>query len=127
MKHTPGPLEIVEGGVEGLNITARGQIIFTVWPTDLKHKPVDHTTNARRLLALWGACEDISTKALENGVVKDMLYALICCKDELTQLHAVHYERGKLACKDQGPNTCLTRSAIHLAQQAIAKAEEKGD
>lgn len=59
-KHTPEPWEIVEGGVEGVNIKAGGQIIATVWPTDLGHKPIDHRANAGLLVSaprLLRACE----------------------------------------------------------------------
>ena len=37
----------------------------------------ENKANARRICAVWNACEGIPTEALEAGVVKDMLEALV--------------------------------------------------
>ena len=42
----------------------------------------------RRLAAAWNACEGIPTEALEAGVVKDMLGALLECRKELEEWDA---------------------------------------
>ena len=44
--------------------------------------------NARRICAAWNACEGIPTEALEAGVVKDMLEALLECRAELEAYEA---------------------------------------
>ena len=39
--------------------------------------------NARRIVACWNACLDISTEALEQGVIPEMLQALKSCNEAM--------------------------------------------
>jgi len=74
-QHTPGPWEIDEFH----NIqTPDGQLLLggVVTPMTAGSSMQTAHVNASRIVAAVNACEGISTKALEDGVVKELLEAL---------------------------------------------------
>jgi hypothetical protein len=82
--HTPGPwlrddttiyvLEPSDGWADG---KTRMRNRFTVSVQGCRHTPKEEIdANARRIVAAVNACESISTHALEQGVVAELLEAL---------------------------------------------------
>ena len=85
---------------------------FAPLPVDgLRVDVFEAIANAKRFIALWNACKDIPTEALEQGVVGEMKKA---CKELLSCLRS-DYEGPK--GKD------LSGGGIKEIQNLIAKAE----
>lgn len=77
-KHTAGKLDLdeIDDGTVWAIRDESGFAIAKCWHFDREK----YDYNARRLVAAWNSCEDLSTEALESGVVGELLAA---CKDAL--------------------------------------------
>lgn len=83
-KHTAGKLDLdeIDDGTVWAIRDESGFAIAKCWHFDREK----YDYNARRLVAAWNACEDLSTEALESGAVGELLAACRLAKIELAYL-----------------------------------------
>lgn len=78
-RHTPEPWEIEKGSmIVGNRIAIKQPHAFDwVASVQVSNMP-NYEENARRIVAAVNACQGLSTEALEDGVVGEMIKALEC-------------------------------------------------
>lgn len=102
-KHTAGEVSMSSSF---MLISEDGKVVISTLPfpgmTDLSVPVLVAEANAKRLMALWNACQNIPTKALEEGVVEGILEALkiaLFAKQTEEERDVSVKEACKLICK----------------------------
>lgn len=91
--HTPEPWQITGQSCrdyEGAEIGTGNKTVAVILTADAVEVTEEERANARRIVAAVNACKGISTEALEQGVVAELLQQLMLLADHLeTPPHAL--------------------------------------
>ena len=74
--HTPEPWRIIDQSCrdyEGAEIGTGNKTVAVILTADAVEVAEEERTNARRIVAVINACQGISTEALEQGIVAELL------------------------------------------------------
>lgn len=130
MEHTKGKLHVGEMHNQSIDINhshgdVKGAISLTIAKVTARPSWIGESeANARRLVACWNACEEISTESLELGIIDeitDILKAYAADRDRLQALNAELVAALEIIARGDADRGLQMRD---IARAALAKAKE---